>query len=486
MVPSPEGLIVAALIALFGYLLGAPLTIGLLASLPFGGTAWASLPALGGSSPVIYTLFAIGIVLTAACRRTILADLGRVFTQFPLAWILLILTLYAIVSAAIFPRLFQGQTPAFIPIKGVIREVALGPASGNITQPGYFTLGALTFLALCVLMLRREHLGLMRRGFFAFVIIHASLGILDLASKLAGAGDILLPIRTANFALLTEVAQSGFWRIAGGFPEASGFGIMSLACLGFAYAYWRHSSSRFAFVLTGIMLVLVLLSTSSTAYGGLALLGLAPVFSLLQSALRNRFSRDDVLLTGLGMVMIVGAAGLYIANDRVFDPIVDLVDETILNKAQSDSGKERGYWNQRSLQNFSDTNGLGIGLGSSRSSSWGISVISQLGLIGSMAMAALVVVLLRCLGGIRRTRQNGDLFALAAGARASAMGGLVGAAIGGSSADPGITFMVCLAVIAACRYHALLEEQGSPAMPARPGPQAVPSATPSIRAMSRR
>jgi hypothetical protein len=461
MVPSPEGLLVAAFIALIGYALGAPLTIGLFASLPLGGTAWGSLPALGGSSPIIYTLFAIGIVLTTAFRKSILVELGQVLSRFSAAWVLLTLTVYAIISAVILPRLFEGQTAAFIPIRGMIREVTLAPASGNITQPGYFTLGTLTFFALCVLMLRRDHMKLVLKGFLAFAVIHAGLGILDLASKFAGAGDVLRPIRTANFALLTEVAHAGFWRITGGFPEASSFGITSLACLGFCYAYWRHTSSRFVFVLTGIMLVLVLLSTSSTAYGGLTLLGLAPAFSLLRSALRNRFSRDDVLVAGLGVLMSVGAAGLFIANERAFDPVVNLVEETVLNKAQSSSGKERGYWNARSLQNFTDTGGLGIGLGSSRSSSWLVSVISQLGLIGSLAMAALVYVLVRGVAGIKRTEENAELFALAAGARACALGGLIGAAIGGSSADPGITFVVPLAVIAACRYHAQGQERAA-------------------------
>lgn len=454
MVPSPEGLLVAALIALIGYFFGAPLTIGLFASLPLGSTAWASLPALGGSSPVIYTLFAIGIVLTTAFRKTILAELGQVFSHFPGAGALVILTAYAILGAIIMPRLFEGQTPVFVPIRGAIRELTLAPVPGNITQPGYFTLGTLTFLALCVLMLRREHMALVRKGFFAFIIVHAGLGILDLAAKMAGIGDILLPIRTANFALLTEVVQSGFWRINGGFPEASSFGIVSLACLGFCYAYWRHTSSRSVFVLMGIMLLLLLLSTSSTAYGGLALMGLGPAVTLLRSALRNRFSRDDVLMAGLGVLLSVGAVGLFIVNERAFDPVVGLFEETVLNKSESDSGRERGYWNSRSLQNFGDTSGLGIGLGSSRSSSWLISVASQWGLIGSIAMAVLVYVLARGLSGIKRTQENADLFALSAGARACAIGGLLGAAISGSGADPGITFVVALAVVAACRYHA--------------------------------
>jgi hypothetical protein len=50
------GLIVCAALLLIGRWFGAPVLIGLFASLAFGSTAFATLTALGGSSPLIYTL----------------------------------------------------------------------------------------------------------------------------------------------------------------------------------------------------------------------------------------------------------------------------------------------------------------------------------------------------------------------------------------------------------------------------------------------
>ncbi len=289
MTLSIAGLLVSAFLLLVGYLLGAPLIIGMFASLAFGSTAFMTLSGLGGSSPQIYTLFSLGIILAAALRRSVRRDLGVIFTRFPTAWIVVALTAYAIVSAMIFPRLFAGQTTAFIPINGVVTELPLSPTSGNITQTAYFALGALTFIGFSVLLLREENLRYVRRGYFAFIIMNVVLGVIDLAGKVTGAGDILLPIRTASYSLLIEVEQGGFWRIAGGFSEASAFGGASLACLAFAYVYWRQTRSTFAFALTVVVLLLVLLSTSSAAYAGLAILSLAPLTSLTRAAFRNRF-----------------------------------------------------------------------------------------------------------------------------------------------------------------------------------------------------
>lgn len=451
MIPSIEGLIVAASLLLVGYLLGAPLIIGLFASLPFGSTAFATLTALGGSSPLIYTLFAAGLICIVALRRNVLRELGVVLTQFPAAWVVLLLAGYAVVSALIFPRLFAGQTTAFVVVEGAPTELPLAPTSGNITQSAYFALGSITFFAFSILLLHQGYLRFVRRGFFVFVITNAALGSIDLAAKLAGAGDVLLPIRTASYSLLTAVEQAGFWRIAGGFSEASAFGGTTLTCLAFTYVYWRHAKSSIAFALTIVLLILLLLSTSSTAYAGLAILSLAPFTTLTRSALRNRFTSDDLLLIVLGVCAMIMIAGIFLYNERLFDPIVELVQTTILDKASSGSAQERNYWNIRSLQSFLDSSGLGIGMGSSRSSSWIISVLSQLGTIGTLAIIFLLLVVFRGMGRQRRSLETAEIFVFAAAVRAAVIAQLIGICIAGSGADPGILFFIGLSTMLACR-----------------------------------
>src|SRR5699024_6535747 len=154
---------------------------GLFASLAFGATAAMTLPALGGSSPLNYTLFAGSLVAAVAARRRIWFDLCSVFGSIRSIWVLTRLMAYAIVGAWLVPRLFTGQTAVFVVSPGGlgITEPSLAPVSGNISQTGYFILGGLTAIALCALLLHTDGIDQVRRGFFTLCSLHAGMGLID-------------------------------------------------------------------------------------------------------------------------------------------------------------------------------------------------------------------------------------------------------------------------------------------------------------------
>jgi hypothetical protein len=451
LVLSFIGLLVCGAILLLGRYFGAPLLIGLFASLPFGSTAFAALPALGGSSPLIYTLFAIMLTMSVIARPGGIADIGRVFLTYPISWALIILVFYASATAVIMPRLFEGQTTAFVIFRGAIREVALSPTPGNMTQGAYFALDAFMFYMVAAAMLTRKNFHLIRIGLFIYVGLTVALGCVDLLGKLAQQGDVLLPIRTANYALLTEVAEAGFWRIAGGQAEASAFAIMIVSCLAFSFVYWRGTGSRLAMLLAILSFVLAILSTSSTAYVALALLGAFYSLVAVRSVLSGRLTNRDLLVAFCAGILFAIGLTLYLINDRLFDPFVVLFDTMITTKAQSQSGIERAYWNHRSMVALADTIWLGVGLGSSRASSWMVAVASQLGVLGSLLMAILVVSLLRGPGPNRLARFDREAFVLCRATRALASAFLVGSSISGGAANPGVLFFLCLAVVVSLR-----------------------------------
>ncbi len=449
------GLLVCAGVLLTGYYSRSPLLIGLLASLAFGSTALMTLSSLGGSSPLIYTFFAALLVTAVAARRTIWLDLGDVLGKIRPVWVLVFLMLYAVVGAWLFPRLFAGQTSAFVQSKtrsGVI-EASLGPVSANISQTGYFVLGGLAAISICVLLLHKDRIDQIRRGFFLWCFLHAGMGLLDLLSKLAGAGDVLRIIRTANYVMLTEHVEAGFSRIAGSYSEASAFGGVSLACLSFCYVYWRKTKSRMAQGLSLVLLILIVLSTSSTAYVGLAVLCLPVAFSVMRSLLSGRVATEEILIITVLSLGVCTVLAIVLYNEKMLDPVTHLIDTTLINKSSSASGQERTYWNVKSLQSFFDTSGLGIGIGSSRASSWPIAVISQLGLVGSLMMATLVAVVARGLGRLRPFVDS-ETDAVASSVRACALAGIVAGSLASGTPDPGMVFFIALAVIAASRVRA--------------------------------
>jgi len=426
----------------------APFTIGLLASIPFASTAFAT---LGGSTPLIYTLFALLLGASLMLRRTILRELAIVFARHRVAWLLVVLAAYALATSVLLPRLFNGRTSVYIPIEGMITLMQLAPTQGNLTQTAYFLLGIFIFFAFAILLLRPEKLAQMHLALFAFVITNTTLGWFDLAGKLAGNGDIFASIRTASYALLTEVEQSGFYRIVGAAPEASAYATMELTCLAFAYTYWRRSGSLLAQVFAVQAALLLLLSTSSTAYGGLGILLLAATTSLLLGAIRGQLRWQDWLLLAAAMATLAAVLATILYNNAIFQPFIDLFRTMVLEKATSSSALERHEWNAQGIQGFIDTYGLGIGFGSSRTSSWLISGISQLGVIGMGMMLTTVFVLLRGMSGIVVTPEDKPIVALCAAARACGLASLMAATISGSSADPGILYFICLATVVSCR-----------------------------------
>ncbi len=338
---SFAGMAVCAAVLILGYCCRGTLIVGLLASLAFGSTALVTLSSLGGSSPLIFTVFAALLVLSLTARRRIWHDLGHVFGKARPIWVLFCLLIYTVAGAWFLPRLFAGKTTAFTQsalYRGIVVETPLAPVSGNISQTAYFLAGGLAAIALCTMLVHGDRLAQVRRGFFVWCILHSGLGVLDLGGKLAGAGDVLLPIRTASYAMLTQSTAAGFWRIAGPYSEASAFGAASLACLAFTYTYWRKTGSWPAKHLSIILLALLLLSTSSTAYVGLAVISVPVAFSMFLSFVSGRFPRHDILLVSAFSLGLLAVLALALQREGFFDALWQFIDSMILNKVDSDSG----------------------------------------------------------------------------------------------------------------------------------------------------
>ena len=454
---SFAGLLVCAVIFLISHRYEFPLVVALITSCAFGATAVVNLPSLGGSSPLVYVVFAAALIAYAFCLRDSLRNLTAVCFGEPVAGGVMLLAIYAIAGAALLPRLFAGESTVFVPQRlggdGAIVEVLLSPVGGNITQLSYLLVGILTFFALLLLRSPRKLIGAVKHGLFAWAAVHIAFGYLDLLGKLAGAGDVLAPIRTASYAMLTVDIVAGFPRVAGAFSEASAFGAMTVAVLAFVFSYWKGTGNRFALALLLLALPLLVLSTSSTAYVAGLLLVVYLSVCLLGSVVANRLRTQDVLVLTFAIGLIAMLVGIELRNASALDPFSHLFDATLWNKASSGSAAERSYWNWTSLQSVADTMGLGVGLGSSRASSWVIAVISQLGVPGALLLAALTGYIARGPGQSARREDDGER-AIVVSARAACLAALLTASVSGSEANPGMLYFITLAATVSFRQLA--------------------------------
>lgn len=446
------GLIAFALLVL-GWRLGSPLLIGLFASIPFGATAIGTLG--GGSTPVITVVFEVLLVAMYFGRPEYIKRLMNLFSRSGVAWVALALLIYVMVGAYIIPRLLAGQIPVIGDVGGYSMAVPLQPVSGNFNQCMYFAFGVAIFFVIRIVLYDERYFRIIFIGIMTAAAIHVSLGILDFGGKLIGLSDLLKPIRTAGYTMHTSSSVGKFWRIAGGGSEASAFATESVTYLAFTLTYWRATGSRVALMIALPLALLLALSTSTTAYVALIILSVPMLATIFADLNRDQLRRRDALILGVLAFGSISIAVLNFAAPSLLGGFFELLIEMVLNKSKSDSAIERSFWNTNSINAFFLSNGLGVGIGSTRASSWLIAVLSQFGVIGSALLAVMVWVLAvgvhRPGPDLKIAAPQHSILQMAASVRAAAIAGLLARILAGGNADPGLLFMASVGFILATR-----------------------------------
>lgn len=350
-----------------------------LACCVFGATAGLVL----GGSPVLLSVCAMAPVLWHAVR----AGRFQGGAWPPGALALAVLWAWAVLVTGFAPRLFEGETEVIgiVPRgSGIANDlVPLAAQRGNLNQLAYLTLGLATVLAMTRLLDSPQ-----RRARLADAMLWmAGLNLLVTAVQMlhlyGGAPNLLDGLANAGYAIHLGGSIGGLQRLSGGFAEPSGYAMFTLAACAVcaALAQQRHRT-RCSVALALGSLAALLLSTSSTGYVGLALLaaGHAAVLAVRAVVVPQRVRLGGLALLAWGGAVVVLAALLLWPG--LLDGIARVVDSTLLGKLDSDSGRERNFWNARAWISFVETFGLGVGLGSTRASSYLLVLLSNVGIVG--------------------------------------------------------------------------------------------------------
>lgn len=369
-----------------------------------------------GAFAVIPTALTGGLTFTATPVVSLLL-IGRTFLDRggPAAFLtlailperLMLLTLFwlvALISTLFLPRLFAGAVMV-VPMRGIVSAPSpLQPNMQNISQFAYLSISVFSVFAFARLLqpaaMRQHALRAMCLGGFVTV----ATGLLDYASQFLPITPLLEPFRTASYALLTEIEVLGGKRVVGLMPEASAFGAQCLAFLSALYFYRRAmESSRLRDLLApaamGLLALCAWLSTSSGTLVGVGVFVLVTALEWL-ARINAGERKGAIYRQGLGgemsvTVLAVAAVALaIILQPQVLDPVYAMVQRMVLEKQSSSSFTERGMWRSTALASLTDSHGFGIGLGSTRSSSSVVGVLSSTGLIGGALFYAFV---LQCL-----------------------------------------------------------------------------------------
>lgn len=370
---------------------------------PFGAAAAFNLPAVGGASIGLKELAVVAIFvsiwITPGGPNRMLGTLRPGQPGFMLLLVMLVCTLTAIFA----PRVFQGATDVFsvsraANAKGII-SIPLRPTTGNVTQLFTMSLSALAFLCFATVFRVKPDARAIVIAMAVATGINFVLGWLDVLTGATGTSALMEPIRTANYSILDGSRMSGIKRMIGGFPEASSFGKYTLALFAFWLVCWIGSpSSRLAQIMLVASAIVLLRSTSSSAYVALVLFLLGFGLYTAMTGLRLNVPKRMVKVFFAGMFGFWLAALAIFASYQVVDPVTAFLDRTIILKLETDSGVERMSWNAQGFRNFTETMLIGAGLGSMRASNWFIACLGSIGLIGTALYLAFLTSVARLPG----------------------------------------------------------------------------------------
>ena len=415
----------------------------------FGAASALDLPALGGASVTPANLFLLFYLLRLLSMRDgpalLVAEVGPTRPLFP--FMLLVIWIFG--SAFLLPRLFAGAVDVFSLSRAASNDgdlTPLHPTSGNLSQSVYAIGG---FLVACTTAAYARRPGSTRVIVSAIILVtslHLGFAVLDVVTSATHTGYILDVIHTASYAFLTDDELGGLKRISGSFSEASSFATFSLTLLAVNFTLFVgrirvRATGTASLLLTGF----IVLATSSTGYVGLvAFYGIFALYAAASAALYRR--KRALVIAGIGLavaILLVSAVMLFLPG--VSDVAWSVINDSLLNKASSESAIERGSWNSQAWQIFLDTHGLGAGIGATRASNYALVLLSNLGLIGFLLFAGLMLRLTvsRLAPGL-----TGRDRTLAWAARIGMLTTLVPNLLAGTVYDLG-TLFYCLAGIAA-------------------------------------
>ncbi len=412
---------------------------------PFGAAAALNLPAAGNASLLLADVAALMLFMLVLVRRSggaMIAGSMR-FGQ-PGFWLMLYAA-FGIIATLLFPTLFRGGTEVFAISRAIsgtsVVSVPLGPTTGNLTQLFRLVLGVSVFFALATVLRRTPDPRPIVTAMLVAGLTNVALGWLDVAAFAAGLKDLLDPIRTANYAILSDVRMAGIKRMIGGFPEASSFGYYSLGLFAFWLQYWLlRPRSRIAGVMMILTMIAVLRSTSSAAYVSFVAFIFCFGFVVILGNLRSRVSRRGFAVLSASFVSL-WLLGIVLASAyELLEPVKTFFDRALFGKLEGSSGVERMSWNTQAFTNFVETYGLGAGLGSVRASSWLFATLASVGAIGTFLFGLFLLSLLRLSSG---GGAHDERSATLAGLKVACFAWLLSSMLTNATPDLGLAFFAC-------------------------------------------
>jgi len=326
----------------------------------------------------------------------------------------------------------------------------------NVAQAGYLILNFIFIIYMLWQSVDRLQIERCIAAFRWSGAFAAAVGAYQLLAHLTG-----LPYPASFFnsnlawAQLTDQSIGGAWRVSATFtePSAAGayFAMWTTLLLFSALGGERVTWSNYLLLVSGI--VMLALTTSATGYlVGATVLVLLFGKQMLQLLVRGVMGRRILI------ILVIVAAALM-AGLILLPNFHRVLHEVIWQKSQSRSGRDRGATAFHALYLAVETVGLGVGLGSNRTSGMLFYIISNMGIPG-LALVSYLLYVTRSLTAHAPTRLITARFASCMQACGWAFAvAVLAALIAGAEFTAPALWVSWGLLLAVCRYVYLTNEQ---------------------------
>jgi hypothetical protein len=443
MEPTVFGIIVVAVGAfLWRYSVTTMLCFVMVCTL-FGSTAALYLTALGNSTILPANLallfLAAKVMMSPAGHLSNLVAVGR-----QNGW-LVAYCCFGAATAYILPHIFSHGI-YIAPLRTVSERLyGVQPvkySSQNITTSIYLmgTLLAALMAGAAVRSERKWHM--LVTTVIVMTWAHFGFGIADLVLDKIGHKEWLAIFRTATYAELDQEAFGGVHRIAGIFAETSSYSGYGLGLLALNLEFWIRNlepkkTGAAAIAIAGVLM----LTTSTTAYVGLAAIALLLMARILFTPMQFP-ARKMIVLAVAGVLAGAAVLALIVFDKKSAQFATDLLLQSTVHKVHSGSGLQRAYWAHRAIEAFYASYGLGVGVGSFRSSGIIQAIAGSTGVIGLISFFGYVASVMKPFSRRSHSTRAVGLDGLGAAFGWAAVIGLLPAMFSGGSPDPGLEFAV--------------------------------------------
>ncbi len=299
------------------------------------------------------------------------------------------MTVWAVAGSWLLPQLFAGEVYVWPQkLEPPVVSVLLQPTTANLNQVLYLIVNSVVLIMSALFFSgTRSYAVRVMQAYFLSGFLAVGIGFWQFAYKLAGVPfpDSFL-FSNPGWAILEGQTVGLVPRISGSFSEPAAFaGYVAgiLCCTGWLILRGHRGLTIRA--LFGFALLAMICSTSTTAYGVLALmLATLPIYSAVTG------SWSLMIRIILGVILLATALGcIYLFVSAYLPETMNAIDQIVadtMDKSGSSSYQERTAADLDSLSLVLPTYGLGVGWGSNRSSSLIPGLLANIGFWGVLVI----------------------------------------------------------------------------------------------------